>query len=231
MTTMFTVNPIPPPDPNDERSIQLHKDRVLAAYSPLFDLMDQALRDSVPRATDFFRLLNGPVDLGVHAANTRYLARLFLASKDISADNEESMGFELDRVPNCGLCLRGPNYEIRILKTSSDGIPKAASEARSRFYSSNQMQFAFANGQPPDSQPEIALNLVVLWSMGPSYSYAGLEIGCPRGEQSDGRVDCYWITRWQAGEGVLAVRRPVPPSSEPDLDEIKPLAVPKVASS
>jgi len=228
---MFTVNPIPPPDPNDEASIRVHRERVLTEYGPLFDLMDQAIRDSVPRATDFFRLLNGPMDLGVHAGNTRYLTRLFLASRDISAENEDSLGFELDRVPNCGLCLRGPNYEIRILKTTSDGVPKATSEARSRFYSSNQMQFGFANGQGPDSQQQITLNLVVVWSMDTSYSYAGLEIACPRGEQSDGRVDCYWITRWKAGEGLPTMRQPAPPSPEPDLDEIKPLVVPKVASN
>jgi hypothetical protein len=227
---MFTVNPIPPPNPNDARSIQLHKETVLTGYGPLFDLMNLALRDSVPRATDFFRLLNGPMDLGVHAGNTRYLTRLFLASKDISSENEESLGFELDRVPNCGLCLRGPNYEIRILKASSDGVPRATSDARSRFYSSNQMQFAFVNGQRPDPQQPITLNLVVLWSMDASYSFAGLEIACPRGEQSDGRVDCYWITPWQAGESVPTLRESSSPRPESDLDEIRPLVVPKVAS-
>jgi len=228
---MFTVNPIPPPNPNDETSIRAHRERVLEEYGPLFDLMDQALRDSVPRATDFFRLLNGPIDLGVHAGNTRYLTRLFLAARDISAENEDSLGFELDRVPNCGLCLRGPDYEIRILKATSDGVPKATSEARSRFYNSNQLQFAFLNGQHPDAQQQMTLKLVVLWSMDNSYSYAGLEIACPRGEQSDGRADCFWIVRWQAAEGLSTLPQPVPLSSEPDLDEIKPIVAPKVASN
>jgi hypothetical protein len=228
---MITPAPIPPPNPNNETSVKSHRDRVLAAYGVLFDIVDQALRDSVPRASDFFRLLNGPMDLGVHAGNTRYLTRLYLQSRNVSSEDEDPLGFELDRVPNCGLCLRAPGYEIRILKASSEGVPKATSDARSRFYSSNQLQFAFANNQSPDSQEQATLSLVLLWSMDASYAYSRLEIACPRGEQNDGRVDCYWIVPWQAGDGSVTLRAPLTPTPEPDLDEIKPVVQPKVASS
>lgn len=228
---MFTVNPIPSPNPNDPGSMDLHKDHVLAAYGPLFDLLDQALRISVPRANDFFRLLSGTIDLGVHAAITRYLTKLFLSSRDISTEDEYFLGFELERVPNCGLCLQGAGYEIRILKTSSDGIPKASSEARSRFYSSNQMQFGFENVKPTDSLKQVPLSLVVLRSMDTAYSYSGLEIACPRGERKDGSVDCYWIARWQFIEGQSIPHQPQPLSPEPDLDEIKFVVAPKVASN
>ncbi len=231
MTTMLTMTSIPVPNPNDETVIRLHKEQVLSAFGPLFDLISRALSDSVPRANDLFRLLNGPVDLGVHASNTRYLTRLFLASQNITAENEDACGFELERVPNCGLCLRGQGYEVRILKSSTDGIPKANSDARSRFYSSNQLQFAFASSRPTESQSQMTLNLIVLWSMGASYSYAGIEIACPRGEQTDGTVDCYWIERWEAIEALPGRREPDPEALEPDLDEIRPLAAPKTASS
>jgi hypothetical protein len=75
------------------------------------------------------------------------------------------------------------------------------------------------------------LNLIVLWSMGVSYSYAGMEIACPRGEQTDGTVDCYWIERWQANEGLPTRRELAPETSEPDLDEIRPLVAPKAVSN
>lgn len=230
MTTMTTAAPIPLPNPNDDASITAHRERVMADYADLFDIVDQALRDSVPRATDFFRLLNGPVDLGVHAGNTRYLTKLFLASRNVPTEDEESLGFELDRVPNCGLCLRGAGYEIRILKASSDGVPKATSDARSRFYRSNQLLFAFANNQAASVPAQPTLGLVLLWSMDASYAYAGLEVACPRDEK-DGQVDCYWISRWQPRQTSAQVRDPLPSAAEPDLDEIQPVPQPKVASS
>ncbi len=230
MTDMATTSPIPPPNPNDDASVTAHRSRVLTDYGDLFDIVDQALRDSVPRATDFFRLLSGPMDLGVHAANTRYLTKLFLASRNVTSEDEESLGFELDRIPNCGLCLRGPGYQMRILKASSDGVPRATSDARSRFYKSNQLLFAFAHGQAADSLAQGALNLVLMWSMDSSHAYAGLEIACPRGEK-DGQVDCFWITRWQPGQTSGQVREQLPPALEPDLDEIQPVPQPKVASS
>lgn len=228
---MLTTSQIPPPNANDENSIVRHKEQVLSAYGQLFDLIDQALRDSVPRASDLFRLLEGPMDLGVHAGNTRYLTRLFLTSRNVSTENEDIVEFELDRVPNCGLCLRGDGYEIRILKSSSEGIPKASSDARSRFYSSNQMQFTFARSQQQLLQPQMTLNLIVLWNMDDSYSYAGLEIACPRGEQKDGTVDCYWIARWETTVGRSVSSERIPVAAEPDLDEIRALGNPQAASS
>ncbi len=180
MTALPTTTPIPLPNPNDKSSIKSHKEQVLKIHGPLFTLVEQALRDSVTRAMNLFGLLNGPVDLGVHATNTRYLTRLYLASQNVSAENEDAVDFELERVPNCGLCLRGSGYEVRILKSSPDGIPKATSDARSRFYSSNQLRFAFAKAQGQDSQSEeITLGLILLWSLDGEYSYAGLEIACP----------------------------------------------------
>ena len=229
MTVMLT--PIAAPNPNHEASIRFHKQQVLKAFGPLFDLISSALSDSVPRANDLFRLLNGPVDLGVHASNTRYLTRLFLASQNVLAENEDNLGFEIERVPNCGLCLCGQGYEIRILKSSADGIPKANSDARSRFYSSNQLQFAFASNSPIESQSQMTLNLIVVWSMDSSYSYAGMEIACPRGEKNDGTVDCYWIERWNAMKEVSARSQQTPDSAETDLDEIRVLVSPKAASN
>jgi hypothetical protein len=229
MTTMATTPLITLPDPNNADSLQQHKEQVLAAYAPVFALIEAAVRDSVPRATNWFRLLNGPVDLGVHAAITRYLTRLSLSADDVEVEDEDALSFELDRVPNCGLCVRGGEYEIRILKNSADGIPKATSEARSRFYSSNQFQFSFAGQRT--SHGKIPLSLLVLWKMDSSYSYAGLEIACPRGERKDGTVDCYWITTWSAGQRLRSPTEQGPGGTNGDLDEIKLLTRPKTASS
>ncbi|MGB7028149.1 MAG: hypothetical protein WBD72_12735, partial [Candidatus Acidiferrum sp.] len=139
MTTMHTIPEFPVPDPNDPHSIELHKIQVLDAFASLFDLIGRALRDSTPKAKNVFALFEGPIDLSVHAGLTRYLCKRFLESHNVTAEEEEETPeFQVEKVPNCGLCLNHGPSQIRILKATSGGIPKATSDARSRFYSSNQ---------------------------------------------------------------------------------------------
>jgi len=64
------------PNPNDPTSIIAHREAVLEAHARLFNLVNAALEDSIPKATNTFKLYGGPVDLGVHAGNTRYLTKL-----------------------------------------------------------------------------------------------------------------------------------------------------------
>src|SRR5208282_293245 len=185
MTAMKT--PLPLPDPNDAHSIVRHRQAVCKTYSALFDLIDQAFAESVPQATNLFELMGGPLDLAVHASNTRYLAKLTLGDGDLPVEDEEVPDYEMPRIANCGLCLRLDGCEVRILKATVGGIPKAASDARSRFYSSNQLLLQFEGRG--SSMPESTLSLIVLWDMDTDYSYSGIEIACPRGERRDGSVD------------------------------------------
>jgi hypothetical protein len=84
--------------------------------------------------------------LGVHAGNTQYLTKLFLSSENISADDEEASDYEIEHVANCGLCWQWKSTEVRILKATPVGLPKATSKARLEFYSSNQMNLGFEAG-------------------------------------------------------------------------------------
>jgi hypothetical protein len=210
------------PNPNDPNSIKAHQRGVLEAHSFLFDRIDLALAQAIPKANNTFMLYGGPIDLAVHAAITRYLTRLALAAEEIIADDEESAEYQLQRVANCGLCLRMPGSEIRILKASSGGIPKANSEARSDFYCSNQLQLIPNGGDGVGSSPAgPALRLVVLWDMDADHTYSKLEIACPRRERADGSVDCFWITPWQRQEQVQP-RQIESDRSDSDLEDIKP---------
>ncbi len=218
------------PNPNDPKSIEAHKLRVLAEFGPLFELIDSALGDSVLKAKDTFLLLDGPVDLSVHASLTRYLCKQFLASQNVSAEEEDASDFEIERISNCGLCLNQGTTQVRILKATTTGIPKAASEARSRFYSSNQLLLELDWQRPESTWVQPPLSLVVLWELADGFSYGGMQIACPRGERRDGNVDCYWIVAWDRGAaGTMAPRQGSPMA--PDLDEIKPVRERKKASS
>jgi len=220
MTTMITSPHPSLPDPNDERAIEAHKNEVLTTYAALFELIDRALQDSIPKAKNVFDLLGGPVELTVHAGLTRYLTRLFLTSRNISTEEEEQIAFDLERVSNCGLCVNHGLCQIRILKAAPQGIPKATSDARSRFYCSNQYSLRFDRDESNSTNPT-PVTLVLLWSMGAEHSYGGLLIACPRRERADGTVDCYWITPWQRGEETLSIRETRPTAPESDLNEIR----------
>jgi hypothetical protein len=224
MTTPSVIASLP--NPNDSASVEMHRSRVLSNYHQLFGLITAALTESVPRASETLQLHGGPFDLAVHAMWTRYLVKLFLSRRDVAAQDETVLGFQLEQVSNCGLCLCGPGYEIRILKGSSNDIPKAESDNRKHFYNSNQMHFAF----PDQQQVSTSLKLIVLWNMNGDRSYAGIEIACPRGERSDRSVDCYWIHRWRPSESVLTNSSSPSVSSGSDLDEIRPLSAPRAVS-
>jgi len=228
---MSTPIPPPNPNPNDPQSIEAHRLYVLAEFGRLFDFIDRALRDSIPKAKDIFSLLDGPVDLSVHAGLTRYLCRRFLASQNISSEEEDTSDFEVERIPNCGLCLNQGPTQIRILKATTSGIPKAASEARSRFYSSNQFLLKFDDQSQDGIRAQTPLSLVVIWTLSDGFSYGGIEIACPRGERTDGSVDCYWISAWRGDQASQAPRQGGPMAQDLDLDEIRPLQKRKKASS
>lgn len=230
MTTMNANHQPGVPDPNNPKSIESHKSQVLETFASIFDLIDQALRDSAPKATSVFALLEGPVDLSVHAGLTRYLCKRFLESRNVDAEEESSPEFEVEKVSNCGLCLNQGPCQIRILKAASYGIPKATSEARRRFYSSNQYVLPFALTAAQNSSATIPLSLVVLWNLDEDFNFERIEIACPRRERTDGTVDCFWIAPWFRQEALLEPCAELSESSS-DLEEIKPVEKRKKATS
>jgi hypothetical protein len=211
-----------PPNPNDPAAIKAHMQAVIDSHAPLFSLVNTALQDSIPKATNTFQLLGGPVDLGVHAAITRYLTKLFLSTEDVAAEDEEVADYELQQVANCGLCLQWKSSEVRILKATPLGVPKATSEARTQFYSSNQMTLGFEPGAPGTDSPTRRLGLVLLWSLDESCKYAGMKIACPRKVRKDGNVDCFWVADWP-GTAVVLIRDSQPTQQDSELEEIRPV--------
>ena len=73
------------------------------------------------------------------------------------------------------------------------------------------------------------LKLVLLWNADDEMNYTGLDIVCPRGERRDGSVDCFWETRWASAPISATTSTPAGTGSGDDLDEIKPVSVPKTS--
>ncbi|WP_433975257.1 hypothetical protein [Tunturiibacter lichenicola] len=213
------------PNPHDELSVAAHKTAVLDFYDDLFKDVDAALRDALPKVLSIFGLYEGPVDLAVHAPNTRYLVRQSLEKKSGIARDEDEVFFDMMRVSNCGLCVKTAYGEIRVLKAPSDGLPKATSDARVRFITNNQMAFSFA--EDAASKPP-SLNIFILWRMDAEFKYIGMDIACPRRTHDKGDIDCYWITKWN-GENTIQLVEPIRTVTA-DLDEITALPIDETKS-
>lgn len=205
---------------------------MLSYFDGFFSLADAALKDSIDKANKLFGLFGGVPDRAVHAMNTRYLLKLFLSGRGVAAEEEKSpeegldhqqAGVSLEWVANCGVFVRLPEADVRILKPGPSGVPKSTSAARSRYYSSNQMLLAFAkNGHGHGGTADLPLTLVLLWDVDDQFKYVSLEVACPRMTRKDGSVDCFWIAKWEGGAGAASSR--TAPSDAPvtDLDEITP---------
>jgi len=210
------------PNPNDSKDIERHQAAVMDKFRAMFDLTDTALQDSIPNAKNMFVLFGGSPDRAVHAMNTRYLMKVFFNQNEISAEDQSFDGdLNIAWVPNCGLYVRLPEAEFRILKAGPWGVPKATSVARSRYYSSNQMFLEFNQAGRTKVTEATPLTLVLLWDIDEEYKYLGLDIACPRTTNSDGTVDCYWITRWNRPEGIAGSDGTGSQGPNADLDEIK----------
>src|ERR1035441_7679811 len=94
------------PPANDEKATAAHSDLVLRFYADLFEEIDDALTDALPKVLSTFGLYEGPVDLAVHAPNTRYLVRQALSKKATLTRDEDEVVFDMMRVSNCGLCVK-----------------------------------------------------------------------------------------------------------------------------
>jgi hypothetical protein len=215
MTTMRQNNSIfVMPRRSDAGAVEKHQQAVFDHFGEIFQEIDVALRDALPKVKNTFALHEGPVDLAVHAPWTRYLVRLDLSKKRNAVFEEDEVEFDLLRVSNCGLCIRTGQGDIRVLKSASDGLPKAHSDARIRFVANNQLSFFFAE--------EIAhlrtLNLFVLWRMDAEHNYLGMDIACPKETRDKGDIDCYWIAPWRKSSVVTLNETKIP--FAPDLDEI-----------
>jgi hypothetical protein len=210
------------PSINDPVALRRHQDAVLYHFHRIFATVHAALRDSVPKAKNIFGLLGGRPDRGVHATMTRYSVREYMFRSGVPAEDEVEDGavsFDMEHIPNCGLCLHVDAAEIRILKTGAAGVPKANSRTRSRFYCSNQLVLEFGDSEITQVMSESDLKLIALWDVDVDFQFAGLQIACPIGEFHDGSVDCAWIAAWTGDQSPdPAARNASEPAEENELE-------------
>ena len=96
--------------------------------------------------------------------------------------------FQINQVPNNGLCIVQDKYVIRILKSAKGELPTPGqSESRQRFY--EQYSFSF----PSEERNNEKLNLLLLWEIDLNYNLTNLSLACPKsGKTTIASVVAHW---------------------------------------
>ena len=100
------------PPVNDEKATTAHRDSVLRFYGDMFQEIDDALDDALPKVLSTFGLYEGPVDLAVHAPNTRYLVRQALNKKSTLTRDEDEAAGDIEGLIADYQKARGPQSNI-----------------------------------------------------------------------------------------------------------------------
>lgn len=165
------------------------QETVLRELSDVFPVVKSSYDYATYKVIDFF----AHQDTEEQRVLNRYLAPNLVRFYALQAlKNDRENRFDVECVPNNGLCLVKANYKIRILKSCNGQLPVPGhSIARRRFYSQQkQLSFYFLEPLPTNADK---LNLIILWEVKPPYNIGRLSLACPKsGELTRDSVTAYW---------------------------------------
>src|SRR5438128_2208364 len=122
---------------------------VLTHLQPILPSLFKAIEDALQRTREFFDADAVPVDRSLAPNLVRYYAKRVLSAEVQGVQYEEdtdSNDYELQNLPNNGLCLNYDRHEIRILKADDGGLPvPGPSKSRQAFWNANgQLSFDYS---------------------------------------------------------------------------------------
>jgi hypothetical protein len=134
-------------------------------------------------------------DRALSPALVRKGAKRFLVSvghdvdEEASEQQDQTVGFEAEYLPNLGLSITAVGYNIRILRSDRGLMPvPGASLRRQAFYAQQQSLFDLE----PDAVDPVT-NLVLHWSTDDEYNLCRVYLACPRGGTTTrASVEAYW---------------------------------------
>ncbi len=159
---------------------------VLAQLQPVIPSVYSALEAALQKTREFFDVDTVEVDRSLAPNLVRYYAKRFLSEEGWSIEYEQP-DYELQPLPNNGLCLKYGRHEIRILKADDGELPAPGqSKSRQRFWNWNGQQsfdFSYDHESCESDQEELQnLHLIILWDVNShTYQLNRLLLGCPVG--------------------------------------------------
>ena len=201
---------------------------VLAQLQPIVPLVYRAMEGALQKTREFFEDRNVEVDRSLAPNLVRYFAKEFLVAEGqvvIEEEEADTADYELQPLPNNGLCLSFGRHEIRILKSDDGELPAPGqSKSRQTFWNWNgQQSFNFSYGDEPASTSEEEfpnLHLIILWDVAPvKYTLKKLLLGCPTsGDTTKESVSAYFLE--EIPHPIEAIDLALTSNGAPVLDDL-----------
>lgn len=150
-----------------------------------------ALDSAMLEMKEFFDARDLPIDRSLAPNLIRYFVKRRLLSQGQVAEDEESLDYEMQNLPNNGLCMEYGRYQLRILKSDNGELPiPGQSKKRQAFWNQAQLNL-YDNEQPTEELPSV--NLIVLWDADSNYNLDSVSLICPKsGGTTRDSVSNYW---------------------------------------
>ncbi len=163
----------------------------LADLSGAIATIWSALDSAILETKEFFEERGAPIDRSLAPNLIRYVVKRRLNAQGQIAEDEESLDYEMQTLPNNGLCMEYGRYQLRILKADNGELPiPGQSKKRQAFWNQAQLDL-YDNEQPAQAVPSV--NLIVLWDADSNYNFDSVSLICPKtGGMTRDSVSNYW---------------------------------------
>jgi hypothetical protein len=151
-----------------------------------------ALEHGTLKAREFFERedQDNQIDRYLAPNLVRYWAKRYLRNAGLQV-SEEQAEFNMQQLPNNGLCLSFGHYRLRILK-SDDGDPPVPGDSVSRQNFYHQISIAYVTEDGAEVQENVT-NLLILWDIDRLYNLTGLSLAYPKsGKDTKASVQVHW---------------------------------------
>lgn len=169
-------------------------DEVVPELKSVLRAIHSSLEHGTMRAREFFENEDEGqfVDRYLAPCLVRYWAKNYLQSAGHEVSSEEDTAdYNMQRLPNNGLCLQYGRYRLRILK-SDNGEPPVPGQSLSRQQFYQQLSLLLVSSDGVEIQDDV-LNLLVLWEISSPYQLSSLCLVCPRnGKDTRASVEIHW---------------------------------------
>ncbi len=163
----------------------------LADLSGAVTTIWSGLDSAILETKEFFENRGVPIDRSLAPNLIRYFVKGRLNAQGKIAEDEEMLDYEMQNLPNNGLCMEYGRYQLRILKADNGELPiPGQSKKRQAFWNQEQLNL-YDDEQPIETVPSV--NLIVLWDADSSYNLDSVSLICPKtGGTTRDSVSNYW---------------------------------------
>lgn len=158
----------------------------------ILPIIHTALEHGTLKAREFFEHEDKDKNVDRYLAPNlvRWWAKKYLHGAGLQV-TEEQAEFDLQQLPNNGLCLSFGRYRIRILKSDDGELPVPGNSVRRQnFY--HQISIVYVTEEGALVQEDVT-NLIILWDISRPYNLSGLSLAYPKsGKDTKASVQVHW---------------------------------------